>query len=103
MNNPKHSGFWSCGQEKMIFFDITEIAGCCANLKTALRPIWGSYGPDGAIDIDELINAKRSHLAAVRRGEIPTACVDCPSWQPMDSAADTPYLFNDVNIGHHNA
>jgi organic radical activating enzyme len=103
MSNPKHSGFWSCGQEKMIFFDITEVAGCCANLKTALRPILGGYGPDGSIDIDELIDAKRSHLAAVRRGEVPTACVDCPSWQPMDRADDTPYVVNDVNIGHHTA
>src|SRR5260370_7283259 len=54
MNNPKHSGFWSCGQEKMIFFDLTEIAGCCADLNTALRPLFGIYGPHGAITTNHL-------------------------------------------------
>ncbi|MEA2817550.1 MAG: hypothetical protein QOI93_5319 [Rhodospirillaceae bacterium] len=87
----------------MIFFDIGEIAGCCANLKTALRPILGSYGSAGTIDIDELVNAKRLHLAAVRRGETPTACVDCPSWQLHDGPDDNQYIFNDINIGHHTA
>ncbi len=101
MTNATHRSFWTCGQEKMIFFDIGEIAGCCANLKTALRPILGSYGSAGAIDIDELVNAKRSHLTAVRRGEIPTACVDCPSWQLHDGPDDNQYVFSDINIGHH--
>ena len=103
MSTQKTGKFWSCGQEKMIFFRAMEIAGCCANLKTGRMPLVGSYGPGGVIDIDELANSKRADLAAVRQGETPKACVDCPSWTLMDVADDDPYLFNDVNIGHHTA
>jgi pyruvate-formate lyase-activating enzyme len=103
MSRPKESEFWSCGQEKMIFFTAYGIVGCCANLKTGASPHVGSYGPGGVIDVDELANSKRSHLAAVRRGETPEACRDCPSWELHDRSADTPYLFDDINIGHHTA
>ena len=64
--------FWSCGQQKMIYFSPSSVVGCCGNMKTGLTPPMGSYGPRGEIDIDELATAKRSHLAAVRRGEILT-------------------------------
>jgi molybdenum cofactor biosynthesis enzyme MoaA len=90
--------FWTCGQERMIFFSYDRVKGCCANLKTGLSPHLGDYGPGGALDIDELVNAKREHLAAVRRRETPAACVDCPSWQRVEWP-DSPYLFNDVNLG----
>jgi pyruvate-formate lyase-activating enzyme len=99
----KESEFWSCGQEKMIFFQASTIVGCCANLKTGASPYVGSYGPRGAIDVDELARTKAEHLAAVRRGETPKACRDCPSWELHDRSDDTPYLFNDINIGHHTA
>jgi Radical SAM superfamily len=90
--------FWTCGQERMIFFNYDLVKGCCANLKTGLSPHLGDYGPGGALDIDQLVNAKREHLAAVRRGETPAACVDCPSWQ-RNEWPESPYLFNDVNLG----
>jgi pyruvate-formate lyase-activating enzyme len=103
MSGPKESEFWSCGQEKMVYFAASSVVGCCGNLKTNRTPHVGSYGQGGVIDIDELANAKRSHLAAVRRGEIPEACRECPSWQLHDRSGDTPYLFDDVVIGHHTA
>jgi hypothetical protein len=49
MSDPKK--FWSCGQEKMIFFTASTIVGCCANLKTGGTPHLGNYGPGGVIDI----------------------------------------------------
>jgi sulfatase maturation enzyme AslB (radical SAM superfamily) len=103
MKPSKGSAFLSCGQEKMIFFTASSIVGCCANLKTGASPHVGNYGPAGAIDIDELVDAKRSHLATVRRGEIPEACRDCPALTPHNASDDTPYLFDDINIGHHTA
>jgi len=63
----------------------------------------GTYSPSGAIDINEVVAAKKEHLAAVRRGETPTACRDCPSWQPHHGPDDSPYIFNEINIGHHTA
>ena len=87
----------------MIFFQAATIAGCCANLKTGALPYVGSYGPGGVIDVDELARTKGAHLAAVRRGETPEACRECPSWELHDRSDDTPYLFNDINIGHHTA
>jgi len=89
MNGQNESSFWSCGQEKMIYFAASGVGGCCGNLKTSLTPHLGNYGPSGAIDIDELADAKRAHLAAVRRGEVPEACRECPSWQLHDSPGDT--------------
>ena len=101
MSRPKESDFWSCSQEKMIYFSPSSVVGCCGNMKTGLTPPIGSYGPRGEIDIEELATAKRSHLAAVRRGQIPEACRECPSWQLQDRSADTPYLLDDIVIGHH--
>jgi MoaA/NifB/PqqE/SkfB family radical SAM enzyme len=103
MTDSKHPQFWTCGQEKMIFFTATKVVGCCANLKTAAQPLLGNYGPQGALDIEELVSAKRTHLAMVRRGETPPECRDCPSWQLHQGPDDNPYLFNEVNIGHHTA
>jgi pyruvate-formate lyase-activating enzyme len=94
--------FSTCGQERMIFFNFNQIQGCCTNLKTGATPHLGDYGAGGGVDIDELVAAKRAHLAAVRRGETPDACRDCPSWQPNEWP-ETPYLFTDVNIGHFTA
>ena len=103
MSRPKESDFWSCGQEKMIYFSPSSVVGCFGNMKTGLTPPMGSYGLRGEIDIEELATAKRSHLAAVRRGQIPEACRECPSWQLQDRSADTPYLLDDIVIGHHTA
>ena len=99
----RQKAFWSCGQEKMVFFTADNVLGCCTNMKTGASPHLGDYGPGGTIDIDELANAKRLHLASVRRGEMPEACRDCPSWELQDPDCETPYLFDDVNIGHHTA
>jgi hypothetical protein len=87
----------------MIFFADSHIKGCCANLKTGASPHMANYRPDGFIDIDQLVEAKRSHLAAVRGGELPEVCRDCPALELHVRAEDTPYLFNDLNIGHHTA
>ncbi|MGA8401194.1 MAG: radical SAM protein [Stellaceae bacterium] len=86
----------------MIYFNYDSIKGCCANLKTGASPHMGNYGADGRINLEELIEAKREHLAAVRRGETPEACVDCPSWK-LNEWPETPYLFNDVQLGHFTA
>ena len=103
MTITKNTSFWTCGQEKMVFFDIDRIVGCCANLKTGEQPTLGYYREVGAIDVNELVTAKQLHLATVRRGETPAACRDCPSWELHDSSDDNSFLFNDVNIGHHTA
>ena len=103
MSSSTDTRFWSCGQEKMIFFADSHIKGCCANLKTGASPHMANYRPDGFIDIDQLVEAKRSHLAAVRGGELPEVCRDCPALELHVRAEDTPYLFNDLNIGHHTA
>jgi pyruvate-formate lyase-activating enzyme len=102
MSEQEIGTFWTCGQERMIFFNYDSIKGCCANLKTGASPHMGNYGPGGSIDLEQLVQAKRDHLAAVRRGETPPACVDCPSWQ-QNEWPETPYLFADVNLGHFTA
>ena len=79
------------------------IKGCCANWPRGDSPFTGDYRPDGLIDIDELVNAKRSAFGGGPRVETPPACRDCPALELHDPAHDTPYLFNDVNIGHHTA
>jgi MoaA/NifB/PqqE/SkfB family radical SAM enzyme len=96
------STFWTCGLERMVFFNYDHIKGCCANLKTGDAPHLGDYGPGGSVDIDQIVNAKRAHLAAVRRGEQPKACEGCTEWV-QNEWPDSPYLFNDVNIGHFTA
>ena len=90
--------FWTCGAERMINFAATGVQGCCMNHKTGRSPHLGNYGPGGTIDIDELVKAKREHLAAVRRGEVPDACVECPARQ-KNEWPENPYLFNDIVIG----
>ena len=30
MSRPKELDFWSCGQEKMIYFSPSSVVGCCA-------------------------------------------------------------------------
>jgi hypothetical protein len=98
----ENGSFWTCGQERMIFFSYDTVRGCCFNPKTGDSPHLGNYGPSGIVDIDEIVNAKRGHLAAVRRGEMPDACTGCPLWQP-NQWPESPYIFNDVNIGHFTA
>jgi organic radical activating enzyme len=90
--------FWTCGPERMICFAPESINGCCFNQKTGKAPRLGNYGPGGTINIDALVSAKREHLAAVRRGEVPDACVDCPSRQ-KNQWPESPYLFNDIVVG----
>ena len=102
MAEEETGSFWTCRQERMIFFSYEWVKGCCANPKTGMSPYMADYGPGGALDVDQLVKAKREHLAAVRRGETPPACVDCPSWQRHEWP-DSPYLFNDVNIGQFTA
>jgi organic radical activating enzyme len=90
--------FWTCGPERMIYFAPGSIRGCCMNHKTGKSPHLGNYGPGGTVDIEEIVQAKREHLAAVRRGEVPDACIDCPLRQ-KNEWPESPYLFNDIVVG----
>jgi Radical SAM superfamily len=94
--------FSTCGQERMIFFSYEKVRGCCVNPKTGLSPHLADYGVDGTIDIEEIVKAKQAHLATVRRGEMPKECRDCTFWHPNEWP-ESPYLFNDVNLGHFTA
>ena len=90
--------FWTCGAERTVYFAPASIRGCCLNHKTGDAPHLGNYGPGGSVDIEEMVNLKRAHLAAVRRGEVPDACVGCPDRQ-KNEWPESPHIFNNVIIG----